>query len=67
MGCFAAQSMAAAVRGEKITPDFCFELFAHVTKFFNYKAGIFFPFVSKAYNIHYSEYTEIHSSIIIFG
>ncbi|XP_048240124.1 pyridine nucleotide-disulfide oxidoreductase domain-containing protein 1-like isoform X2 [Haliotis rufescens] len=37
MGCFAAQSMAAAVRGEKITPDFCFELFAHVTKFFNYK------------------------------
>ncbi|KAM4676554.1 pyridine nucleotide-disulfide oxidoreductase domain-containing protein 1 [Discoglossus pictus] len=37
MGWYAAKCMAAEVLGEAIEPDFCFELFAHVTKFFNYK------------------------------
>ncbi|XP_018425822.1 PREDICTED: pyridine nucleotide-disulfide oxidoreductase domain-containing protein 1 [Nanorana parkeri] len=37
MGWYAAKSMAADHLGEKIEMDFCFELFAHVTKFFNYK------------------------------
>ncbi|KAK2163014.1 hypothetical protein LSH36_87g02048 [Paralvinella palmiformis] len=37
MGAHAAQCMVADSSGENITLDFCFELFAHVTKFFNYK------------------------------
>lgn len=37
MGWYAAKCMAAAVLGEAIDMDFSFELFAHVTKFFNYK------------------------------
>ncbi|XP_008849816.1 pyridine nucleotide-disulfide oxidoreductase domain-containing protein 1 [Nannospalax galili] len=37
MGWYAAKCMAAATLGESIDMDFSFELFAHVTKFFNYK------------------------------
>ncbi|XP_040823564.1 pyridine nucleotide-disulfide oxidoreductase domain-containing protein 1 isoform X2 [Ochotona curzoniae] len=37
MGWYAAKCMAAASVGESIDMDFSFELFAHVTKFFNYK------------------------------
>lgn len=37
MGCYAAKCMAADRLAETIEMDFCFELFAHVTKFFNYK------------------------------
>uniref|UniRef100_A0A8C0QX90 Pyridine nucleotide-disulfide oxidoreductase domain-containing protein 1 n=1 Tax=Canis lupus dingo TaxID=286419 RepID=A0A8C0QX90_CANLU len=37
MGWYAAKCMAAASLGESIDLDFSFELFAHVTKFFNYK------------------------------
>ncbi|XP_070189253.1 pyridine nucleotide-disulfide oxidoreductase domain-containing protein 1-like isoform X2 [Littorina saxatilis] len=37
MGSYAARSMVAATRGESISLDICFELFAHVTKFFGYK------------------------------
>ncbi|KAG9471171.1 hypothetical protein GDO78_015525 [Eleutherodactylus coqui] len=37
MGWYAAKCMAADRLGETIEMDFCFELFAHVTKFFNYK------------------------------
>lgn len=37
MGWYAAKCMVADHLGEKIEMDFCFELFAHVTKFFNYK------------------------------
>ncbi|XP_053575105.1 pyridine nucleotide-disulfide oxidoreductase domain-containing protein 1 [Bombina bombina] len=37
MGWYAAKCIAAEVQGEAIELDFCFELFAHVTKFFNYK------------------------------
>lgn len=37
MGWYAARCMAAAVLEESIELDFCFELFSHITKFFNYK------------------------------
>lgn len=37
MGAYAAQCMVAKVTGEAISLDFCFEVFAHVTKFFGYK------------------------------
>ncbi|XP_032203389.1 pyridine nucleotide-disulfide oxidoreductase domain-containing protein 1 isoform X3 [Mustela erminea] len=37
MGWYAAKCMAAASLGESVDMDFSFELFAHVTKFFNYK------------------------------
>lgn len=37
MGWFAGRCMAADVLSEPIELDFCFELFSHVTKFFNYK------------------------------
>ncbi|EDL10634.1 pyridine nucleotide-disulfide oxidoreductase domain-containing protein 1 isoform b [Mus musculus] len=37
MGYYAAKCMAAASMGHPIDMDFSFELFAHVTKFFNYK------------------------------
>lgn len=37
MGWYAAKCMAAASLGDSIEMDFSFELFAHVTKFFNYK------------------------------
>lgn len=39
MGHYAAKCMAADMTGQldDIQMDFCFELFAHVTKFFDYK------------------------------
>ncbi|KAJ6666241.1 hypothetical protein lerEdw1_000513 [Lerista edwardsae] len=37
MGWYAAKCMAADALGEPTDMDFSFELFAHVTKFFNYK------------------------------
>ncbi|KAG2468874.1 PYRD1 protein, partial [Polypterus senegalus] len=37
MGWYAAKCMTADRQGESIDMDFCFELFAHITKFFNYK------------------------------
>ncbi|XP_020373590.1 pyridine nucleotide-disulfide oxidoreductase domain-containing protein 1 [Rhincodon typus] len=37
MGYYAAKCIAAEISGESIELDFCFESFAHVTKFFNYK------------------------------
>ncbi|XP_037551537.1 pyridine nucleotide-disulfide oxidoreductase domain-containing protein 1 [Nematolebias whitei] len=37
MGWYAARCMAADVLSEATELDFCFELFSHVTKFFNYK------------------------------
>ncbi|XP_041114279.1 pyridine nucleotide-disulfide oxidoreductase domain-containing protein 1 isoform X2 [Polyodon spathula] len=37
MGWYAAKCMAADTLGESIEMDFCFELFAHITKFFNHK------------------------------
>lgn len=48
MGAFAAKCMVAAVNGdEKPFMDFCFELFAHVTKFFGFKVIIKpTPFIS---------------------
>ncbi|XP_078530188.1 pyridine nucleotide-disulfide oxidoreductase domain-containing protein 1 isoform X2 [Lissotriton helveticus] len=37
MGWYAGKCIAADLLGEAIEMDFCFELFAHVTRFFNYK------------------------------
>lgn len=37
MGAYSAQCMVADMQGQRISLDFCFEVFAHVTKFFNYK------------------------------
>ncbi|XP_064617758.1 pyridine nucleotide-disulfide oxidoreductase domain-containing protein 1-like [Liolophura sinensis] len=37
MGAYSAKCMLADLHQEDIHMDFCFELFAHVTKFFNYK------------------------------
>ena len=37
MGAYAAKCMVARHSGEDVHMDFCFEIFAHVTKFFNYK------------------------------
>ncbi|XP_058883862.1 pyridine nucleotide-disulfide oxidoreductase domain-containing protein 1-like [Acipenser ruthenus] len=37
MGWYAAKCMAADTLGQSIEMDFCFELFAHITKFFNHK------------------------------
>uniref|UniRef100_A0A8B9K4H1 Pyridine nucleotide-disulphide oxidoreductase domain 1 n=1 Tax=Astyanax mexicanus TaxID=7994 RepID=A0A8B9K4H1_ASTMX len=42
MGWYAARCIAAEVSGEAIELDFCFELFSHITKFFNYKVMILF-------------------------
>ena len=48
MGWFAGRCMAADVQTLPIELDFCFELFAHITKFFNYKV----PACSPAPPIH---------------
>ncbi|NXW14411.1 PYRD1 protein, partial [Circaetus pectoralis] len=40
MGWYAAKCMAADTLGESTDMDFSFELFAHVTKFFNYKVVV---------------------------
>ncbi|CAK9802309.1 Pyridine nucleotide-disulfide oxidoreductase domain-containing protein 1 [Anthophora quadrimaculata] len=37
MGRYAAKSMVSKLKCEVFLQDFCFELFAHVTKFFSYK------------------------------
>ncbi|XP_030642426.1 pyridine nucleotide-disulfide oxidoreductase domain-containing protein 1 isoform X2 [Chanos chanos] len=37
MGWYAARCMAGDILEEPIELDFCFELFSHITKFFNYK------------------------------
>ncbi|KAL5010043.1 hypothetical protein ScPMuIL_012348 [Solemya velum] len=37
MGGYAAKCMHAAIKQEPISQDFCFELFAHATRFFDYK------------------------------
>ncbi|KAF7669227.1 hypothetical protein LDENG_00223370 [Lucifuga dentata] len=37
MGWYAGHCMAAHVLSEPVELDFCFELFSHITKFFNYK------------------------------
>ena len=37
MGAYAAKCMVAKIDQEDIPMDFCFEMFAHVTRFFNYK------------------------------
>lgn len=41
MGWYAGRCMAAQVLSEPIELDFCFELFSHITQFFNYKVCVF--------------------------
>lgn len=40
MGWYAGRCMAACALSEPIELDFCFELFSHITKFFNYKVVV---------------------------
>ena len=40
MGSYAAKCMIAESQCESVEMDFCFELFAHVTNFFNYKVSL---------------------------
>lgn len=51
MGWHASRCMAAHVLSEPIELDFCFELFSHVTKFFNYKVSNGQQYILK-YNQH---------------
>ena len=44
MGVFSAMCMVADDKKEDIQLDFCFELFAHVTKFFNHKVLFFISY-----------------------
>ncbi|XP_030576526.1 pyridine nucleotide-disulfide oxidoreductase domain-containing protein 1 isoform X2 [Archocentrus centrarchus] len=37
MGWYAGRCMAAQILSETVQLDFCFELFSHITRFFNYK------------------------------
>lgn len=37
MGDYSARSMWASMNNQSISLDFCFEMFAHITSFFNYK------------------------------
>lgn len=37
MGTMAGKSMVAQMRNEEVLPDFCFELFSHVTKLYDYQ------------------------------
>lgn len=37
MGSMAGKSMSSSLAGEQIYPDFCFELFGHVTRLFGYQ------------------------------
>lgn len=39
MGWYAGRCMAAQILSEPVELDFCFELFSHITKFFNYKVS----------------------------
>ncbi|XP_078365862.1 pyridine nucleotide-disulfide oxidoreductase domain-containing protein 1-like isoform X2 [Oculina patagonica] len=68
MGVFAAKCMFAHFSNEKISLDFCFELFAHVTQFFGYKVILLGKFNSQGLGTDYellvrctkgSEYVKI--------
>ena len=54
MGDYAARSMWASFNNQAIQLDFCFELFAHITKFFNYKVILLGNF--NAVGLEKSEY-----------
>ncbi|XP_029463390.1 pyridine nucleotide-disulfide oxidoreductase domain-containing protein 1 [Rhinatrema bivittatum] len=53
MGWYAAKCMAADICGEPIELDFCFELFAHVTKFFNYKVVLLGKFNAQGLGLNH--------------
>uniref|UniRef100_A0A3P9CQG3 Pyridine nucleotide-disulfide oxidoreductase domain-containing protein 1 n=1 Tax=Maylandia zebra TaxID=106582 RepID=A0A3P9CQG3_9CICH len=47
MGWYAGRCMAAHILSEPVELDFCFELFSHITKFFNYKVVLLGKFNSQ--------------------
>ncbi|XP_051158669.1 pyridine nucleotide-disulfide oxidoreductase domain-containing protein 1 [Leptopilina boulardi] len=53
MGQYAAKSMISIMRNEKFYQDFCFELFAHVTKFFDYKVVLLGLYNGQTLNQNY--------------
>ncbi|XP_055009443.1 pyridine nucleotide-disulfide oxidoreductase domain-containing protein 1 isoform X2 [Boleophthalmus pectinirostris] len=53
MGWHAARCMAAHVLSEPIELDFCFELFSHITKFFNYKVVLLGKFNAQGLGPNY--------------
>ncbi|XP_077450345.1 pyridine nucleotide-disulfide oxidoreductase domain-containing protein 1 isoform X1 [Stigmatopora argus] len=53
MGWHAGRCMAARVLSETIELDFCFELFSHITKFFNYKVVLLGKFNAQGLGADY--------------
>lgn len=49
MGMMAGKSMTAALAGEQIYQDFCFELFSHVTKLYGYQVVLLGKFNGQGY------------------
>lgn len=49
MGMMAGKSMTAALTGEQIYQDFCFELFSHVTKLYGYQLVLLGRFNGQGY------------------
>lgn len=59
MGWYAGRCMAAHSLSEGIELDFCFELFSHITKFFNYK-------VDGNYDLRNGIFKVINEQLIIY-
>lgn len=53
MGDYAARSMFSAVNNQSITLDFCFEMFAHITNFFNFKVILLGNYNAKGLDNNY--------------
>lgn len=53
MGTYAAKAMVMNIQGEELLQDFCFELFAHVTKFFAFKVILLGLFNGQGLNNNY--------------
>ncbi|XP_064628146.1 pyridine nucleotide-disulfide oxidoreductase domain-containing protein 1-like [Lineus longissimus] len=53
MGHYVAKCMVANLNEEEISPDICFELFSHVTKFFGYKVVLLGKFNAQGYGKEY--------------
>lgn len=58
MGFYAARCIAAHVLEEAIELDFCFELFSHITKFFNYKVISILILFSLSLSCHITPLSE---------
>lgn len=53
MGAMAGKTMAAKFNGEEIYPDFCFELFGHVTQLFGYQVVLLGKYNGQGLNNKY--------------